>query len=873
MNFKYFSILILAFCLFYSCETDPDGFQVKADRVLEGKFTALAFSPTQLESNYPMETDQTLSQPIIFKLSLNGRDNEAGFGQDHQLIVPRGISEFYAPTLSFGIHAPVIPGDPPPLEHAANVHFRVDLRPVLTAFTNSGFYITPTNDTIYANSFEGLYLAGGTAPMTWIWDDPNGLDHLRFDDSELDSIYKLSLRFEPPDTDTGSRTWALTEDISELPHFSSPQAPLLEALTNLALEETILNIRSDSAFSAGKKWRGVWTRDISYSAMLSLAYLFPENVKASLRAKLSPNKRIIQDTGTGGSWPISSDRHLWTLAAWEVFLASGDHAWLDEIREPIINALKEDLLWNRDPVSGMLLGETSFEDWREQTYSEWMSPADIHASQALSTNVIFKRALEIGLALANNNSDGARSWPELVTRLDHNILRHFWNESLGAPSSYVISSPAWLPAAHRDLLGESLGILFCNSFAQVAAQLVSTYPRSQYGSPVISHQLPHSPPYHNKAIWPFVEAYALLAAKQVENQEAYHHSFNGLIRSAALFLTHRENFEYASGRPDQTEINSDRQLWSDAAWLGAIYKGLFGLSVNYDFGLKEFELVLAPNNPFQWDHFSITNLALHDTPLSIILKGSGSSISAISVNGTQQHPGKPIPLRGEPLDIMIELKQNRDTSPSKIERVEHLLPKIPKTSWSADTLIWWSETGVSLLEVNGQILDTLTSSPTSLPDSLMGFYTLRAMDSTTTLSLPGQPYYRGPSAMVLLAPEQPYYVELGQDIAFIKMDFSVPSGGNYLLRFFYSNGSGSISTGNTCSLAKLTINEWWLEQMVSFPHTGSWDSWEESAWLKAQFQAGQNTLILNQETLPVQNMNGKLNQFRLKSMEIVPVFN
>ncbi len=862
---------IVTLLLLTNCDQNSDGFRVTANRVDEAQFSAEALSPSTLRSNYPMLANSSLPQPIIFKLSLNGQDNEAGFGVDHQIIVPRGVSEFYAPLLKFGVHAPVFSSETPPLEAAANVHFRVDLRPILEALADPGFYVSPTNDTIYADAFQGLYLLGGTAPLRWIWDDPQALANTRFEDTDQDSIYELSIRFEPPQTEVGYRFWQLTEDLSGLPHFSSPQAPLLEALTNLALEETILNIRQDNAFSAGKEWPGVWTRDIAYAAQLSLAYLFPENVKSSLRAKLSPEGRIIQDTGTGGSWPVSSDRHLWTLAAWEVFLATGDQSWLAEIRDPVIRALKEDLLWNRDPISGMLLGETSFEDWREQTYPNWMSPADIHASQALSTNIIFKRALEIGLVLATTDRDIPRSWPALITRLDQNILNHFWSESLNAPASYIISGPAWLPAAHRDLLGESLGILLCRSFKPIAAQLVSSYPRSRYGSPVISHQLPHSPPYHNQAIWPFVETYALLAARQVGNQAAYRHSFQGLIRAAALFLTHRENYHYSTGRPDQTEINSDRQLWSDAAWLGAIYKGLFGLSINYNFDQGNFELLLDPNNPFSWDQFSITDLYLHDTPINITLEGLGSRTSSIRVNGTEHALGKPIRLRGEALDIVLQLADPEAGDSATVQLVEQLLPDIPSTSWSGDTLSWTSSSGTSVLEVNGRVLDTLTSSPSLLPDSLVGFYSLRALDSTMTLGLPSRPHYRGPSAALVLTSQEPYFIELGQASTFIEMSFSIPSTGNYLLRFIYSNGSGPINTGSTCGLAKLKINDWWLEQMVSFPHTTSWGNWQLTSWYKAQFQAGQNTLMLDQESLPVSNMDGKVNLFRVQRIEIVPI--
>ena len=871
MKFKTLLILGLFVILFVGCDRSDTPFKIGSKMVMEGEYTARALSPTQMSSNYPMKLDTSIPQPILFKLSLNGRDNEAGFGQDHHLIVPPEISEFFAPRLQFGLQAPTPPGKPGSIKQATNVHFRVDLRPVLEAFEAQSFFVTPTKDTIYAENFKGLYIAGGTAPLEWIWDSAEAPEHLRFEDSDQDSIYELSLRFTPATLGTNARNWTLSQDISHLPKFSSPQAPLLEALTNLALEEALLDIRSDGAFSAGKEWRGIWTRDISYAAQLSLAYLFPENVKASLRAKLSKSGRIIQDTGTGGAWPISSDRHIWSLAAWEVYLATGDEEWLNEIRLPVIRALQEDILWNRDPVSGMLLGETSFEDWREQTYPPWMTPSNIHSSHALSTNIIFKHALEIGLVLAEGNQDIIRSWPQLIQRLDQNIAMHFWSTTLNAPASYVMTNPAWTPATHRDILGESLGILYLSSFASIDSQLVASYPRTPYGTPVISHQLPHAPPYHNKAIWPFVETYGLLAAKQTGNSQAYSHGFNSLIRSAALFLSHRENFHYTSGRPDATEINSDRQLWSIAGWLGAIYKGLFGITVNYDFDRKGFDLQLEPNNPFEWDRFSISQLTLHNTMLSIHLKGSGGEIQSMVINGDSHVIGDPIPLDGGALDIVVELATGGEASTDVIVLADYILPESPIVFWSNDTLIWASNSGQGILELNGTFLDTLREPHVIISDSLNGFFSLRSIDSSGRMSVPTKPHYLGPSATLMLSAQEPYYIELGNENTYIDMNFLVPANGNYLIRFIYTNGSGPVNTGNTCGLAKLVINDWWLEQMISFPHTASWKNLSTTSWAKAQFKKGNNMLMLNQESLPVTNMNEKKNLFRVFSVEIIPL--
>lgn len=868
MIFRSTMYITILLTFIVSCAKEEMPYSITSTRVKEGPFVARALSSTELESNYPMVREPEIEQPILFKLSLNGHDNEAGFGQDHYLVVPEGITEFTAPKLSFGETSSSPMMIPPPLKAPTTVHFRVDFKNILKDFELHGFTITATGDTIYQTDFDGLYIAGGTAPLHWLWEDSVEMEQFKFADTDADSIYELSILFDPGAGIVKERKWQLSADISDLPRFRSPKAPLLEALTNLALEEAILNIREDGAFSAGKEWPGVWTRDVSFASQLSLAYLFPTAVKKSLLAKLSPDDRIIQDTGTGGSWPVSSDRHIWTLAAWEVFLATGDQEWLNRIRVPILRALQEDLLWNRDPVSGMLQGETSFEDWREQTYAAWMTPADIHRSHALSTNVIFKRAWEIGLAVSAENTALASSWAGLIQSLDRSLIDHFWNDSLHAPASYIIAAPGWLSASHRDLLGESLAILYSNSFRPVSEALVASYPRTEFGSPVISHQLPDMPPYHNKAIWPFVEAYGLLAAKKAGNLNVFSHTFNGLIRSAALFISNRENYQFETGRPDQTEINSDRQLWSVAAWLSAIYKGLFGIEINYDFSSSQFELTLNPCNPLDWDDLSLEHLQLHGSDISIHINGSGSSIRTMTVNGEYHDSKAPIRLKGQTLDISITLQQTPSRGSLRLTSFQQ--PDVPETYWLGDTLNWWAESAEVILALNGVTIDTLSQSQKVLPDSLQGFYSLRAIDSLGQLSLPSRPYYVGPAAVLGLKNSEPYFVDMSQQNNQLRMSFDAPAQGDYLIRFLYSNGSNSISTGNTCGLAALKINDWWLEQMVSFPTTGSWDTWMYTSWRQAQFKEGKNTLTLDIDALPFTNMNGKQNEFRLNAIELIP---
>ena len=83
----------------------------------------------------------------------------------------------------------------------------------------------------------------------------------------------------------------------------------------------------------------------------------------------------------------------------------------------------------------------------------------------------------------------------------------------------------------------------------------------------------------------FVSAYALLAAKQSDNGAVFNAQLNALIQGAALNLSHMENWEIQTGENwhDDGEysgpvINSRRQLWSVAGFIGAVVDGVFGLT-------------------------------------------------------------------------------------------------------------------------------------------------------------------------------------------------------------------------------------------------------------------------------------------------------
>ena len=76
-------------------------------------------------------------------------------------------------------------------------------------------------------------------------------------------------------------------------------------------------------FETGLKWPYVWTRDLSYAIDLGLWRFDRVRARNGLEFKLSGVREpsapqglyVMQDTGSGGSWPISTDRVVWFLAA------------------------------------------------------------------------------------------------------------------------------------------------------------------------------------------------------------------------------------------------------------------------------------------------------------------------------------------------------------------------------------------------------------------------------------------------------------------------------------------------------------------------------------------------------------------------------
>lgn len=422
--------------------------------------------------------------------------------------------------------------------------------------------------------------------------------------------FELSTTSPQRDGDPERRT---IRELAGAPFVASGNA-LFDALFAMAIDDarlaSVSEIRDDAydggrpipchCFETGEKWHYVWTRDLSYALDLGLAGLDQERAVAGLLFKTSgfrsgvpippeipdSSEQIIQDTGSGGSWPVSTDRVAWVLGA-ERTLANLNGAARDSFALRAYHALRGTLEADRvagyDERAGLYGGEQSFLDWREQTYAPWIVD-DLPAmaqSKALSTNILELRALRLAARLASElgESEIAARYTGWADSLAPAIDRTFWMPDAGMYATFTTADRHPVPIEKYDLLGNALAIVSGIADEAKSRSILSRYPFAPFGPPVVWPEAPGMYVYHNRAIWPFVTAYALRAAAHTGHVSAADRALESLVRGAALHLSNMENLEWLTGRSqfdDGPAINSRRQLWSIAAYFGAITEEVFG---------------------------------------------------------------------------------------------------------------------------------------------------------------------------------------------------------------------------------------------------------------------------------------------------------
>ncbi|GAB2963014.1 hypothetical protein GCM10027048_34740 [Hymenobacter coalescens] len=861
------------------------------DSVVQGRHVARALSRTELTSNYQSPANAFQSPQVSFKFSLNGKDNEMQPGQDHVFVaVPRpGGGQLETPPIVFGKQY-VDPTPVPPDTYLAPntpLKIRLDLRPVLAAFKQQGYYQLYNGQRLYQQDLKHVLVAGNTAPLSWDFDNLVSKPGLELRDPDGDGIYETTVTLNAhSDAKTTAHAWKASLDVSGLPQYQSDY-PLLDALYNLALEEAKRAVEPDSTFRTGQEWAGVWTRDISYSIILAQAALQPEVAKNSLLRKVTADGRIIQDTGTGGAYPVSTDRLIWAVAAWEIYKNTGDRQWLWQVRPIIRKSIEDDLLNAYDPLTGLVRGESSFLDWREQTYPKWMQPVDIYQSQNLGTNAVHYQANQVLAMMAEqlNDYDLAGRHRKQAAAIRQGMNDYLWQPDKGYYGQFRYGRLASVLSPRSEALGEALSVLFGVADTERSRTVVASTPVMDYGIPCVYPQTPGIPPYHNNAVWPFVQSYWGLAAAKVGNEAAFMESLAAVSRPAALFLTNKENFVASNGDFAGTQVNSSVMLWSLSGTLGLVYKGLFGMDWQPD------GLTFRPFVPQALQGTRrLTGFRYREALLDIELTGYGRTIRSITLDG-QPLPEATVPaMLGGRHTIRIELTNEAPPAAPQRKVPHHVAPMTPAVRFADGRLRWAAVEGAQAYQVlrNGEFMGRTTEPEFAVPTApVYAEYQVVAVDAAGYESFASEPLpvgaarFRRSVQVEAFAPaaKLPYkgyagkgFVEISQTRnRRVSLRVQVPTAGLYAVDFRYANGNGPINTSNKCAIRTLSAGSRTLGTVV-LPQRGvdEWSDWGYTNPVLVTLSPGTYTFTLSLEPAN-ENMHGEVNQAMLDELRLTRV--
>jgi hypothetical protein len=578
--------------------------------------------------------------------------------------------------------------------------------------------------------------------------------------------------------------------------------------------------------------------------------------------------------------------------------------FLQQVYPILHDTIEQDRRLIFDARDGLYRGEQSFLDWREQTYPGWVADnvLAIGMSKALSVNAANYFLLTTAASYAKRlGQEGDQSrYTQWAKELKKSINDCFFDPEAGLYSAYLLSDGVNQVRVHRyDLLGESLAILSGVAAPSRAKAILKNYPVGPYGPPVVWPQELTVPIYHNQAIWPFVTAYWIKAARTVNDFDAVDLGVRSLEHLAAFNLSNMENFDFVSGwaevkgaRLDGPVINSRRQLWSVAAYLSMVQDIVFGLETSAD-GIRFRPFITAKlrNETFGGsEQIVLRNFSYRSTTNQVIIHFSATNlvtagvcpIDRIELNGKRigEKFVTGARLQGSnQWDIYLGVAKELG-SPAPLRMVDVADPRAlfgpRQPTWDASRGITVENGWLALhfqqadaanvvfnIYRDGKLL-AKSVRDTNWVDATSGDYLNRVysyvieainpLTGNASHLSPTRHFQAESQQQVILAKEMQnrggnlvdghHFENWGksEDELLVK-SFRANRTGRYVIRAEFSNGAGSIETGITCAVKKLEVRQLGSDTVMAvgyliMPQSGDWKRWDMSTPITANLDSG-----------------------------------
>ena len=630
---------------------------------------------------------------------------------------------------------------------------------------------------------------------------------------------------------TGSqKKWEQSLDLSPYPVFKAENTPLAEAVYNLTLEEALKSINTDSfgeVFYTGTAWQKVWTRDTALSNLYSLSWVFPEISYNCEREKVKTYQGVSvfeQDTGTGGSYPVSTDKIITMLSVWETYLADGDRDHLSYFYDICGNTVMQDMHVAYDSGAGLFRGETCGLDWRDQTYPDWTSEtydsglSAIAESKTASVNAIYCRVLEImskAAKVLNKGEQAEQSWAKMASDLKAKVIDRLWNDDMGLYSSWEY--PEYMGnvlAQKADVLGNGFALWFDIGTESQLEQICENYPLVAYGADTVYPQKQgklhnSNKVYHNFGVWPGWESILMVGAAHHGNKALAEEIFNSDVRGAATSLTNKEVINYRTGEG----VESDQQLWSIAGTLAGYYRVMFGMDYDED-GIS-----FDPYIPSWMEGpFELSNYKYRDSVLTIKLSGSGDRVKSFKVDGVSRDISGYVFSAENTGSHLIEIEMEQSGAGYKINKSDENLavcPDMPSMNYANGSLFWIVRSGLTYKLWTGSEYIDVSGGSYEVDTSVYGCYSLMAVSADGMCSELSRPIVISPHRITVEAESGSvsdsslisagYVIDKRPRSADLTLSVTVRKKGRYLLSGVYNN-AGDANSGVSCAVRSVYVD-------------------------------------------------------------------
>ncbi len=659
-------------------------------------------------------------------------------------------------------------------------------------------------------------------------------------------------------SETGSdREWMPTVDVEDSPVFRAPNTPLAEAAYNLTMEEIYKSINYDETFGdvfyTGTNWHKVWTRDTAISMQYILSWLFPEISTNCAEAKVvgkDGNLTFEEDTGTGGSYPVSTDRIIMMLAVWETYLADGNEETLEYFYDVASNTIMQDYEVVYDKEAGLFRGETCGLDHRDKTYGDWTGEDDengivtIAEGKAASTNILFCQAMKIlsesALILGKGEAE-SKAWADLAADLEKAISDRLWLEELGTYTSWEY--PDWMgsPLAYKqDVLANGYAVWYNIGGQEKADSIMENHTLVPFGANTVypnkSAERWADYKYHDSGVWPGWEAILMIGAVNNDNENNLlaEEIWNSCIRGAVACLTNYEVIDYETGEG----LHSTQQLWSVAATMAGYYRVLYGMEYTTE------GITFDPYVP-QWMEgpFYVDNYKYRDATLNLELYGKGDTVESIFVNGKQVDNDYVLPTDAEG-EYTITINVKDSGAEDKINLSVDNITKAPNAptnvTLTGNTLKWNTVKNCTYKVWTGSEYKDVTGTTYTIDDTTYGCYSVVAVDKTTGLwSELSKPIAFSPLGSNVTA-----YVGDKKDTATFTVN--IPVDGEYQLSSIHTN-MGDPTAGITAAIRSVYVDGEDVGTLVFPAHDGKFNH-QLSSHLRLTLKAGTHEVTVKYAT-------------------------